>query len=167
MNPEATTARTPATAERTKGEALLDVEYALELAVLSQRFYERVNKLIVLVCLLAGSAAFVTIFHPNSVVVTVAGMVVGLLTLVEQVYDFRGKGIVHANFVKRLSRLRVKAGAMTLAELDRNFGKIKQDAIPVVQGLCRVAWNNAMRRTGYVDYVRPLTRWERALQVCV
>ncbi|WP_164276537.1 hypothetical protein [Stenotrophomonas sp. B1-1] len=167
MGPDATTARTPATAERTKGEALLDVEYALELAVLSQRLYERLNKLIVLVCLLAGSAAFVTIFHPNSVVVTVAGMVVGLLTLVEQVYDFRGKGIVHANFVKRFSRLRVKAGSMTLEELDRHLGKINQEAIPVVQGLCKVARNNMLRRNGYLDFVRPLTRWERALQVWV
>lgn len=158
---------TPGEWPRTKGEALLDLDYAIELSVMSQRFYERLNKGIALICLLAGSAAFITVFHPSSVVVTIAGIGVGVLTLIEQVYDFRGKGTVHAGLIKRFQRLQADAGKLDLEKLDARFNKIAADTIPVIQGLRQPAHNNNMRRNGYPERVRPLSRWEKLLQLVV
>lgn len=158
---------TPGDWQRTKGEVLLDLDYAIELSVMSQRFYERLNKGIAFICLLAGSAAFITVFHPSSVVVTVAGISVGVLSLIEQVYDFRGKGAVHAGLIKRLQRLQAEAGRLGLEKLDARFSKIAADSIPVIQGLRLPAHNNNMRRNGYPERVQPLSHWERLLQSVV
>jgi hypothetical protein len=158
---------TPAHYPRTKGESLLDLAYALELSVLSQRFYERLHKGIAFVSLLAGSVAFVTIFHPNSVVVTVAGLLVGILALVEQVYDFRGKGMIHAALVRRYLKLSARSAGLTLEKLDAAQAIIAIDTVPVIQGLRRLAANNNLRRHGYEDRVKPLTRWEGLLNLFV
>lgn len=164
MTAAASVPHTPGEWSRTKGEALLDLGYAIELAVLSQRFYERVHKAIALVSLLAGSAAFVTVFQPNSVVVTVAGVSVGVLSLLEQVHDFRGKGTAHAALIKRFQRLEGRAEKLSLAQLDAGLSKIAEDSIPVIQGLRLVAHNNNMRRCGYPERVHPLSRWQGILQ---
>jgi hypothetical protein len=154
---------TPASQSRTKGESLLDLDFAIEISVLNQRFYERVNKAIALVSLVAGSAAFVTVFHPNSVVVTVAGLTVGFLALTEQVYDFRGKAATHSMLIRKFLKLKARSGGMTLERLDAAQATLALDTIPVVQGLRRVAYNNNVLRHGYSDFVRPLSRWQRLL----
>lgn len=161
------TAHTPGEWERTKGEALLDLNYAIEISVMSQRLYERLNKAGAMLSLLAGSAAFVTIFQPNSVVVTVAGITVGIIAIVEQVYDFRGKAAAHAALWKRFMQVKRRDKNWPLAKLDAEIDKVAEDSIPVVQGLRRPAHNNNMRRHGHLSYVEPLTRWERVLNSIV
>ncbi len=154
---------TPASYVRTKGEALLDLDFAVEICVLNQRFYERVHKVIALISLLAGSAAFVTIFHPNSIVVTVAGFVVGILALMEQVYDFRGKAAIHSMLNRKFLKLRARSANMTLEKLDAAHANLAADAIPVIQGLRRLAYNNNVVRHGFGNFVKPMTGWERFL----
>lgn len=161
------TARTPGDWERTKGEALLDLDFAIELSVMSQRLYERLNKAGALLSLLAGSAAFVTIFQPNSVVVTIAGIAVGVIALVEQVYDFRGKAATHAVLWKRFMQVKRRSANWPLAKLDVEMDKVAEDTIPVVQGLRMPAHNHNMRRNGFPDYIEPLNRWERLLDALV
>lgn len=154
---------TPASCPRTKGESLLDLDFAIEVSVLNQRFYERVNKAIALISLVAGSAAFVTVFHPNSVIVTVAGFAVGFLALTEQVYDFRGKAATHALLIRKFLKLKVRSAGMTLEKLDAAQATLALDTIPVIQGLRRVAYNNNVLRHGYGNFAKPLTRWQRLL----
>ncbi|WP_029221542.1 hypothetical protein [Xanthomonas cassavae] len=158
---------TPTNYSRTKGEALLDLDFAIEISVLNQRFYERVSKGIAFLSLLAGSAAFVTIFSPNSVVVTVAGFLVGAFALAEKVYDFRGKAVIHAELIRSFLRLKARAKDLTLEQLDAAFGKASEKSIPVVQGLRMPAYNNNVRRHGFTDYARPLRRWEKFLYALV
>lgn len=167
MNDSAQIPHTPGSVERTKGEALLDLDYAIEVSVMHQRFYERLNKGIALLSLLAGSSAFVTIFHPNSVVVTVAGLLVGVLALVEQVYDFRGKAATHAELIKRYQRLRGSASKLDLEKLDQKISKISEDCIPLIQGLKLPAHNHNMHANGYPEWVRPLGKWEKFLDTLV
>lgn len=155
---------TPANAARTKGESLLDLDFAIEISVLNQRFYGRVYKLIAFISLLAGSAAFVTIFHPNSLVVTISGLLVGVLALLEQVYDFRGKATTHAQLEKKYLRLKARSSDMSLAKLDAAQARLAIETIPVIQGLRQPAYNNNVRRHGYSTYQKPLTHWEKLLK---
>ena len=141
----------------------MDLDFAIEISVLNQRFYERLHKGFAFVSLLAGGSAFVTIFHPNSIVVTVAGLLVGILALLEQVYDFRGKATQHGALFKRFCRLKARTGGMTMTQVDAARVKLEGDSIPVIQGLRYPAFNNNLRSNGLGQYVKPLTRWERFL----
>lgn len=156
-------ATTPGHITRTKGEALLDLDFAIEYSILNQRFYERVDKAIALISLLAGSAAFVTVFAPNSVVVTVSGVLVGTLSLIAQVYDFRGKGAAHAALVRSLQKVKSRSAKLDLVQLDAALDKVAMDAIPGIRGLKLPAYNNNVLRAGYVSYMQPLTKWQRLL----
>lgn len=161
------TRSTPAAIARTKGEALLDLGYAIELSALNQRFFERVHKAIAALSLLAGSAGFVTIFHPSSAVVMVAGFAVGSLAIIEQVYDFRGRATVHTMLLRRFLKLRSRAGPMDLLQIDAAMDRIAIDAIPVIQGLRNVAFNNNLSRNGLSHRAVTLTRWQRLLSKIV
>ena len=158
---------TPGHVPRSKGEALLDLSYIVETCVLNQRFNDRVDKAIAFISLLAGSAAFVTLFHPNSVVVTVSGLLVGVLTLAAQVYDFRSKAAAHGELLKRYMRIKEKSGSQDLAALDASIARVSKDSIPVVQGLKKLAYNNNVMSHGYESFVRPLNRWEKLLALLV
>src|SRR5690606_16438638 len=103
-----------------------------EVSVLNQRFYERLHKGFAFVSLLAGSSAFATIFYPLPIVVTVAGILVGVLALLEQVYDFRGRATSHAALYRRFCRLRARSEKMTLPQLDAARMTIAADTIPII-----------------------------------
>lgn len=154
----------PAVQQASKSKVLLDLMYVIEVSVLHQRFYERVHKGIAFLSLLSGAAAFVTIFKPNSVVVTVAGVTVGVLALAEQVYDFRGKAAEHALLCKRFTRLKSRSAPMTAVELEAAIDRLAQDTIPLIQGLRAPAFNNNLVANGFEALVRPLSRWERLLR---
>ena len=160
-------AHTPGEWERTIGEARLDLDYAITYSAMNQRFYERLHKGMAFVALLCGTAAFVTVFHPNSVVVTVAGVAVGIMALAEQVYDFRGKGVAHAGLLKRFMQFKTRSARLDRDAFDKEMDKIAADAIPGIQGLRKPAHNENMRRNGYLDRVMPLNRWERLLEMVV
>lgn len=141
----------------------MDLDYAIEVSVLNQRFYERLHKGFAFASLLSGSAAFATIFHPNSIVVSVAGLLVGVLALLEQVYDFRGKATAHGVLFNRFCKLRARSAGMTGPQLDASMDKLSADTIPVIQGLRYPAFNNNVRRHGMSEYAKALNHWERAL----
>ena len=158
---------TPGEWERTIGEARLDLDYAIAFEAFNQRFYGRLHKGIAFVTLLCGSAAFVTIFHPNSVVVTVLGLVIGVLALIEQIYDFRGKETTHAKLLSSFQKFKARSGNMDVIAFDKAMDKVCADTIPGVQGLRRPAHNDNMHRNGYPERVLPLTRWEKLLSAVV
>ena len=158
---------TPGDQPRTIGEARLDLDYAIVFEVLNQRFYGRIHKGIALVSLLCGSAAFVTVFQPNSVVVTIAGLAVGILALLEQVYDFRGRETMHASLLTKLQRFKARSGEMDLLAFDKAMEKVCIDSIPGIQGLRWVANNENMRRNGFPERVRELSPWEKVLEAIV
>jgi hypothetical protein len=85
----------------------------------------------------------------------------------EQVYDFRGKATIHAMLIRKYLRLKARSAGMTLEKLDAAQAKVAMEAIPVVQSLRRVAYNNNVQRHGYADFIKPLTRWESFLGLVV
>jgi hypothetical protein len=158
---------TPAHITRTKGEAILDLDFVIELCVLSQRFYERLRKGLLFMSLIMGTAAFASLVHWNPIVLMVTAFLTMTFALLQHVYDFREKASKHEALYKRSCKLKARSGDLTLVQLDRAMSNLAGDTIPVIQALRRIAHNNNLRRHGFNDYTKPLSLWQRLLCVVV
>lgn len=149
--------------ERTHGEALLDLDYKALMCSRHERFFGRVHKSITLLSLVAGSAAFATLFKPNAAVVAIAGFTIAALTFADQVWKYSDLERRYRTMLDQFMSLRSRASALTLAQLDSEMDSIDKDSIPMIEALAAPTFNANLRRHGYSDekWFLPLNAWQR------
>ena len=154
------------TAERTLGEARLDLGYAICISHLCEKFNGRMHKACQLVSLAGGSGAAVLAFQGTPGWTAALGVLVMLATLLDITYDYRGQAAAHRAQAQAYLALKQR-NHDELGKLDAALCRLQQDSIPVVEGLKKPAYNRNLMSNGLTESMTPLNRWERLLDALV
>lgn len=149
--------------ERSVYEATMDIDYAVCLAQRHERFYGRVKKGIVLLNLLAGSAAIATLISPNSVLLVIAAVVVATTSAMDVVYDFGAMSSAHAADRRRFLKLRSRVGTLPLPKIDAAFANASIDAAPAIESLRLPVHNANLRQHGRSEFAVPLSLLQKIM----
>lgn len=147
--------------ERTLYEAKLDVDFAVRLALLHERLYGRIKKLITVVNLLAGTTAVASLIEYSATLSAVAGAVVAVTSILDLVYDYGGKAAAHCKDRRAYLDLLGRADRLTPERLDARFAMLNRESTIALECLAMPAYNHNLARHGRTGWCVPLTRWER------
>lgn len=150
---------------RTVYEAKLDIDYSIRLFALNERVFLRMEKSAKLLELVAGSGAFYAITAGHAEAVKWLSLLVASVALASLVFDPAGRARSMRDALRAYLDLAAEADAMTLEKIDQRRALLGKEEPPVIQGLCRPAFNQNLQRHARGSYSLPLNWWERLLQV--
>lgn len=140
--------------ERTVYEAKLDVSYNVLLQQMQEVLFARINRLIAIFSLIAGSAAFAGVLAKLPGLVSVAGVLVAVGTILGATNDLAGRAERHRIQRRRYAEL-AAADPVEIAEIDRKLAAIGVDDLPPWESLEVAAYNSNLMRNGRDDFVMP------------
>lgn len=152
---------------RTKAEAILGISYRIRLHELHCRFYRRARGAVMLFSFAAGSAAITTAVQTIPGAIAALAALVAVLAYIEGATNLAALAERHSMWAREFNRY--LARAIMLSDIDAiDAGRIELIAETTVdiQSLCGVAYNDALRSSGYEDGIRPevgVQRFMRAL----
>lgn len=149
---------------RTKGEAVLDLHYAVRLHFLHCRFYRRIRALLTFVSLGAGSAAFALALQWLPGGVGVMGVVVAACSILDATGNFAEKAMLHKQWREQLLDLLARSAPMDLQAIDAEWRLLKRGMDNEIESLRPVAMNDNLKSFGYESSMRPETRLQRLVR---
>ena len=156
--------QTEQTYPRTLYEARLDAECYAVSHELHARLWRRFRTLLRLVQGFAGSTAFGGWLATRPDVAGASGLLVALLTAIDQAVDPSERIALHRVAAQRYQELRrdsISRVEMGLNEFDARLEAIKADDEAGIDALLVRAYNRVLIAAGRRDFCQPETRWQR------
>jgi len=149
---------------RTKGEAILEIKYQLQLHSLHQRLYRRLRFLVAFLSLALGSSAIVGIISPQPWLVAGAGIIIAALTIVDSLCQWSEMSARHASWRRDMATLLANSGDLDLKEIDRAIAHHYGEVDDEVRALSYIAYNDVVRGAAHEDWIRVLPPGSKFLQ---
>lgn len=151
-----------ATYDRTKYEAILDIDYAIELHQRHIRLYRHLRWLFNFVFLASGTAIFAGTLAVEPAMARWTGGVLALLVILDHLLDPAGKAFQHQNLMTAWCKLHQRAERIELVEIDRRISKLRSKDIHIIKALEMVSYATNLQRHGRTSSIpRKLGLWER------
>lgn len=143
--------------QRTLGQAVSDVRFAVHYAARNERWWRRVDTLLSLTGAIAGSAAFGSLFAADAAWGPWASGVVAVASCVALVTKPMDKAIEFRDYKRKFAELDAVAWSMSLPDLDARLRTLRQEPLSGFDSLEPTAWNDMVMADGHTDRVRKLT----------
>ena len=147
--------------KRNEKEALLDVDYAIALSDLHCRFYRRIKKGSSFLTVLSGGGAVGFSLGGSSGPTVALAALVTVLAAYDLIYDPGGVSAKHHLDKREFLRLATAGKNWKLARIDKELNELRAQAADCLKALELPAFNENLRRHGYVEGQQPLSRWQR------
>lgn len=147
--------------ERTKYEAELDLDFAIRLSELHARMFSRFKRGALLINLIAGSAAFVTLFGSSGLIAGIAGLVVAITSMVDLIWDFGHCAARHQGDREAFLKLRSRQVRLSMEQLDAELDRLRAKAAPTIDALSKPAFNSNLARHSRPECMVSLNAWEK------
>lgn len=149
---------------KTKPELILELKYQARLHTLHRRLFKRWRGVLAFIIVVGGSSVIVSALKAWPATVAIAAVVVAIVGFVDLIFDYAGKAAQHAIWGSRVAALAKRSGPMQVDELERELSDLS-DAEVEFESLRAVAFNDALKSSGYEDGMRPETRLQRLFRV--
>ncbi|MGM0703865.1 MAG: hypothetical protein ACQEUG_15900 [Pseudomonadota bacterium] len=151
------------TDERTLYEAQGDTRYSIRYLHLQERLFNRLAGIFKFASLFGGSAAFAGVITTSPVITGTSGLVITASTILDYVVAPERRAMQCLQAKARYQKLLRRSDQYDLPGHDRKAAKIARMPTPHIEGLRKPAYNDASIERGRIDFVVPLSRWERFL----
>jgi hypothetical protein len=152
---------------RTLGEAKLDARYGSLFHGLNARFFKRLQLLFAIISLVSGTAAFSLVFREDPTIGAIAGGILAILTIINQVVSPASRAIEHEAMAKRYGELVANTSLSTVAAFDAELEKLRSGDHSGLSVFERCAYNANVTAAGYESWRMPLTAWQRFVSLMV
>lgn len=146
--------------ERSKYEAQLDIDYAIELHARHIKLYRHLRWAFSLVFLVSGSAVFAGALAELGPLAKWTGAAIALCAILDHLSAPADKAAQHKELKRRWCELQAESGSLTLAEIDTRISTLRAEDVHIVDALQTPSYNANLRRHGREDFARPLSVWE-------
>ena len=143
----------PRTHERTHYESTQDARYALRLNTLLKRIFGRLPALLRIVELASGTAAFAGYLGNHQEATGIAGLVIGLLAVINLVLKPAEKAAQADEMIRHYASLLGRAPKLGLEDLEIELHNMRTYPVPDNEWLRMPAYNDALREAGRTDFV--------------
>lgn len=151
-----------ATYERTKYEALMDIDYAIELHQRHIRLYRHLRWIFNFVFLASGTAIFAGTLATEPAMAKWTGGALAILVIIDHLLNTGGKIYQHQTLMTAWCKLHERADGLELAELDRRISKLRSKDVHIISALEMVSYATNLQRHGRASSLpRKLSLWER------
>jgi hypothetical protein len=150
---------------RTKGEALLDLSYAIRLHRMSCRRYRKLKGVVAFTTLILGMAAVISALQSLPYAIGIAGIVIGTMSVIDVLGGFGEKATRHNHWREQYEDLSARSAEMTLDQLDAERKRIARGVDNEVEALRVPAYNDNLASCGYESMMRPETFRQRLARV--
>ena len=134
--------------ERTKYEANLDIDYAIELHFRHVQFYKHLSGIFTLLTLLGGSTIAITASKLDPLIPSIIGGVVVAISLLEVTIKPATQAAHHADIKRRWATLLAKSIDLDLTSIDRGIAQLREIDTHVIRTLEIPAFNANLKRHG-------------------
>lgn len=140
--------------ERTKYEAILDVDYAIELHFRHTQFFKHLSGFFTLLTLLGGSTIAITASKLDPTIPAVIGGIVVVISLLEVTIKPTAQAAQHADTKRRWANLRAESEDMELQEIDKNISRLREIDDHIIRSLEIPAYNANVKRHGRAEFAQ-------------
>ena len=150
---------------RTRGQAIMEVRFAVEYGELHEKFWSHVDTFISLAQVLAGALALAGAFSPGNgtVLTAAAGALLALMSGFQIAVKPRERSIQFRDTRRRAHELNSKAWEMPQRALEQALEQIRSEAPRGLEALSRPAFNRVVTMNGFPNQAEQLTAWERTV----